>query len=134
MVGALSSAGVFTGVELRPHLVALARELTTRACLDRCAFLSKDALRVDWNRFDAFCRFSPFTEHLPGARRLDDTIEVAPARHAELLARIHDRLAKLPSGTRVATFHGFGGSLPGGWSLSHVEEIEGGPLEVWRRS
>lgn len=133
MVGALTSAGVFTGVELRPHLVALARELTAGARLDRCAFLIKDAIRIDWSPFDAFYLFNPFTEHLPGARRLDDTLQVAPTEHTQLLARIHDRLATLPSGTRVATFHGFGGSWSGGWSLAHAEEIEGGPLELWRR-
>src|SRR5262249_15946045 len=53
------------------------------------------------------------------------------AGFAEQVAATEARLAELEPGTRVVTFHGFGGEMPPGLALAELEEIEGGELALW---
>src|SRR4051794_18508227 len=78
--GALTSPAVFTGVEQRPHLVEIARQVARTSCIKRCTFVQGNARDLDWNEFDAFYLYNPFAEHLPGYPSIDDAIERTPER------------------------------------------------------
>jgi hypothetical protein len=47
------------------------------------------------------------------------------------LRRIEQRLAATPPGTRVVTFHGFGGQLPASFARIAREPVGDGALELW---
>jgi hypothetical protein len=49
---------------------------------------------------------------------------------ADQIARTQALLGELARGTRVVTFHGFGGEMPASFALSSVETI-GGELALW---
>jgi SAM-dependent methyltransferase len=139
VVGALTTAGAFTGVEQEARLHEVAREVSRRVGA-RCRFVRGDAFALDWGDFDAFYFYNPFAEPVPegdgsGGRREPPAIDAEPAARAERqaahVAAVLERLDAARVGTRVVTYHGFGGSLPGGWEEVGKDRIRGGPLELW---
>jgi SAM-dependent methyltransferase len=126
-IGALSALGTWVGVEQHASLVesasALARALGVE---DRTRFLNADAFSIDWNEYDALYFYNPFELGL-----LDGP---DPSRPRSIqIARVQDRLALLPSGTRVVTFHGFGGVMPPSFELLYHERVPdvGLDLTMW---
>ena len=54
----------FVGVELRPHLVHMARKVASRLAVDNATFLEGNALDLDWSAYDAFYFYNPFEEQI----------------------------------------------------------------------
>ena len=94
----------------------------------RTRFVHGDGSRLAWDGFDAFYFYNPF-----------HTVMLAPhaspfVRYAAIqgtLRRIEQRLAATPAGTRVVTFHGFGGALPASFTRISREPAGDGALELW---
>jgi hypothetical protein len=130
-IGALSSAGMWCGVEQHEPLVAASRRLTRAlGVASRTQFLQGDALAIEWSEFDALYLYNPFElplfpDRTDGARQaIEFRIQVA---------RVQERLATLRGGTRVLTFHGFGGIMPPSYELLYQERIPvvGLDLVLW---
>jgi len=125
-------ACTFVGVELRPHLVRLARKLATRLSLANAMFLDGDALDLDWSEYDAFYFYNPFAEQMyEAAFVLDRTLHLDPSRFSEYVMGARQRLAFARIGTRVVTYHGFGASPPHGYDLIETHPIGTDCLELW---
>jgi SAM-dependent methyltransferase len=130
-IGALSSAGQWCGVEQHESLVAAGRRLTRALGIaNRTTFVHGDALAIDWSDFDALYLYNPF--ELPTFPDRHDA-----ERHAlefkVQVARVQDRLAAMSGGTRVLTFHGFGGIMPSSYELLYQERVPvvGLDLVLW---
>jgi tRNA G46 methylase TrmB len=67
----------FVGVELRPHLVRLAKRLAHRFAVTNATFVCGDALDLDWSEYDAFYFYNPFAEQMR-----DEAIAAGVASHA----------------------------------------------------
>jgi hypothetical protein len=114
LIGALVTGAMWWGIEVAHH---------TR-------FVHGDGSRLAWDEFDAFYFYNPFT-----------TVMLAPhaspfVRYATIqstLRRIEQRLAQARAGTRVVTFHGFGGHLPAGFTRLLREPTGDDALELWVR-
>jgi SAM-dependent methyltransferase len=131
LVGALTTEGTFIGVEQRLRFVQVARELVHQAQVPQCAFLHANVLELDWQDFDGIYLFNPFAENLPHQAPIDHTVGLSTELYEQYVHFMEEKLAQAPVGTRVATYHGFGGTLPAGWK-SHGREMKaGGPLELW---
>ncbi len=114
LTGALTTQGRFTGVEQRPWLVDAAREAALKLGVTAAEFVCGDVRSVDWRAFDGFYLFNPFGEnHLPDEERIDDDVELNTERHSVDVAFVEEQLLRAPPGTRLATWHGFGGMLEG---------------------
>lgn len=114
LAGALATPGHFTGVEQRPWLVDAAREAARELGVTTAEFICGDVRSVDWRAFDGFYLFNPFGEnHLPDEERIDDDVELNTERHSVDVAFVEAQLLRAPPGTRLATWHGFGGHLEG---------------------
>ncbi len=131
LVGACVTDGHFVGVEQRPHLVRVGREVARRCQVERCEILHGNVLDVDWRRFDAFYLFNPFAENLPGYPPIDATVRLSRYAYRKYVRFVEERLAELPAGARVVTYHGFGGRLPARWREVATEYCGTGPLELW---
>lgn len=132
-VGALSSRASWYGVEQYQPLVTVAERLArTLGIADRTTFFVGDAFSVDWNGFDVLYFYNPFelplfpTEPEAGSNRATFRAQVA---------RAEERLNALPIGTRVVTFHGYGGTIPPGFDLLFSERVRtmGLRLNGWIR-
>jgi SAM-dependent methyltransferase len=122
----------FIGIECRLPLVRVANRIATDLGLRNVDFMHGDAVDVDWAPFDAFYFYNPFAEHICGsASSLDAGIELAPAYFFHYVRFVRQRLAAAPVGTRVVTYHGFGGLPPLSYVRLAHEYVETGPLELW---
>jgi len=129
VVGAMSSSGMWYGVEQHEPLVHAARMLaSTLGVAKRTMFLHGDALAVDWHAFDAIYLYNPFESPLS---------DVDPRQHMvafrALVAEVEYRLATLRDRVRVITLNGFGGAMPTSYELVYHERISavGLNLALW---
>jgi len=129
VVGALSSVGMWCGVEQHAPLVHAARRLARALNVaERTMFLHGDALAIDWREFDAIYLYNPFENPL-----FPVTGDHGHSDYRLQVARVQDRLASLPERVRVVTFHGFGGVMPSSYELVYQEKMPtvGLDLVLW---
>lgn len=133
-IGALVTTALWHGVERDPELVATAYATAVALRVDhRTSFSVGDATRIAWNRFDAVYLFNPFEAALFADGPLDEPYYQTRRwlAYCDELEATEDRLADMPAGTRVVTYHGFGGDLPGNYSLAYRDPVETGFLSLW---
>lgn len=126
-VGAVSTYGTWVGVEQHGLLVDAAEQVACAlGVAERTRFIAADAFAVDWNDFDALYFYNPFELALFGE-------ELPRAVREARIASVQQRLAALPGGTRVVTFHGFGGAMPPTLELIYYERVSpvGLDLALW---
>ncbi len=122
----------FVGVELRPHLVHMARKLASRIGVPNVRFIHGDAMDVDWSAYDAFYFYNPFAEQLHDAELLlDRSLSCEPAKFVEYAAAARQRLSIAAIGTRFVTYHSFGASAPSGYDLVESHSLGSDRLELW---
>jgi SAM-dependent methyltransferase len=128
-LGAVVHAGTWHGIERDPALVAVAAEIARDLEVDHCTrFCAGDALTTGWRGYDGVYLYNPFESQRFGG---GFARAAGGAGYAEQVAAAEARLAELEPGTRVVTFHGFGGEIPPDFALAELEEIEGGELALW---
>jgi SAM-dependent methyltransferase len=129
-VGALARRAHWTGIEREPRLVALATTLAASLGVrDRTTFRCGDAGNVAWNDFDSLYFYNPFESVLFGSEITDLPRRWGLFGHE--IDLVVARLVDLPSGTRVVTYHGFGGEMPDGFVLRSMEQVGRGQLALW---
>ncbi len=132
LVAAAATGADVKGVEQNPYLLSVARESARRmgVAIDVRAgsFESEDP-----STFDGIYLFNPFTESIciPGAVA-DLGHDVRSSRSEVRRAEIFLRGARV--GARVATFCGFGGTMPDRYAILVREQRGGGTLEVWTKT
>jgi len=135
LVGALTTPGTFVGVEQRLSLTTFARSFALKHRLERVSFLNAGIELVDWSRFSGIYLYNPFIETLyQPADRIDDTIESGQERYVRLVRFVQLKLNRLKVGTRVVTFHGFGGDLPPSYKMVMQERWGEDFLICWEKS
>lgn len=132
LVAALSLPGVFYGIEQRFHFVKAAHEVGERLGLRNARFLHGNMLDVEWSGFDGFYLFNPFAENIATeCAPIDESVDRTPELFRAYVRGVSERLDRARSGTRVVTYHGFGGEMPPGYRLE-LEELSGTErLELW---
>lgn len=114
VTGALTTLGHFTGVEQRGWLVEAAREAASKLGVTRAEFVNGDIRSLDWTAFEGFYLFNPFGEnYLPDDEQIDHAEVRARDRMDADISFVEQQLVRAPFGTRVVTWHGFGGVLEG---------------------
>jgi predicted RNA methylase len=129
IVGAATTGAHFTGIELRLHFVRAAIAVGSRLLLRNVHFIHADILDVEWRPYDSYYLFNPFAEHLIGA--IDETVPARPPLYSFYVDAVHRRLSAATQGTRVVTYHGFGGHMPASFRLAHREKAGSDALELW---
>jgi SAM-dependent methyltransferase len=129
LVGALTTEAQWFGIERDARMVVAATEAAKRlGVAGRTSFRLGDMELLDWSRYDAFYLFNPFGEILYGHD--DDALE-RRIRYATSIEIVQERLATARQGTRVVTYHGFGGDMPPELELVHREPKRDGDLCLW---
>jgi predicted RNA methylase len=129
-IGALSSPGQFAGVEQRPYLLQTARE-TCDELGASATFIQGNMADLDWSLFDSFYLFNPFYENREADIRIDDTIPLSLETFEQYIRVVRAKLRCAKVGTRVVTYHGFGGDVPYGYHLVKREPLGTSVLELW---
>jgi SAM-dependent methyltransferase len=129
LVGAALTGASFTGIEQRLHFVQAAIDAGARLRLRTVHFIHANILDINWRPYDSYYLFNPFAEHLMGG--IDDAQPVAPALYDFYVREVRKRLREARTGTRVVTYHGFGGSMPRSYRLARREKAGSDELELW---
>jgi len=133
IIGALATDLEFVGVEHRASLVEAAREAAELFSVgDRASFAHASVDGFDASGFDAFYFYNPFGEnlHVP-SESLDSSVELGHERYMRDVRHAKEMLRDAPVGTRVVTYHGFGGRVPKGYFLDRAERIGTDALRLW---
>jgi hypothetical protein len=134
IIASLSVSGLYTGVEQRQHLVAEARRVGRRLGAWRASFIHADAFELDWREYQCLYLYNPFAELMfESDRRIDNFIEAGAERFDSRVSATVSRLASMPAGTRVMTFHGFGGFFPSCYRRLSRRWAGTGDLELWMK-
>jgi SAM-dependent methyltransferase len=134
LVGALTTPATFVGVEQRPHLVELSRNLAWQLGAKSALFVCKDAFDIDWGDYSSLYFYNPFIEGLfTEDRRIDTAIELSEELHAASVLRLADKLSTLRKGTRVVVYHALGCTFPCGFERVALKRSVHSDLELWRR-
>jgi len=132
IIGALTTRGVFSGVEQRADLVEVARAAAHHFGARRAQFIHGNIITLDWRAFNAFYLFNPFAEYGEGLfGAMDQTIGCSPTLRDEYVRFTKARLEAAPEGTRVVTYHGYGGPPPAGFRCIRCEPKGSDFIEVW---
>lgn len=132
IVGAAMTRAHFVGVEQRAHLVAAATDAAEHACARTARFVVGDFDDVDVSTFDAIYLFNPFEESLWGRSEwLDDTIAHSIEKARRDIEHAEQMLERATPGTRVATYHGFGGTMPPSYLHVVHERAHSDHLDLW---
>lgn len=125
---------MYIGGEQRASLVEMARQARSLLGCPRTAFAHGNMANLDWGFFDGFYLYNPFYEHQVDQVRIDQSLIYSQDTFQEYVQVVEEKLAKLKEGTRVATYHGFGGTFPPGYHRLYCEAAGAGFLEVWEKS
>ncbi len=131
IVGAITTPGQFIGVEQRPCLVDVAQGAARSFQAGRATFIQGDMSDLDWDFFDSFYLFNPFYENRAPTIRIDQEVVLSEERFASYVSLVQGKLKLLRPGTRVVTYHGFGGDFPVGYRCLLRERAGSDTLNLW---
>lgn len=130
-IGALSSPARFYGIEQRAHLLIVAREAVSRLKISNAKFMFGNMATLDWSLYNGFYFFNPFYENRFKLAKIDETISVSYEKFQLYTETVVSKLSAVKAGTRVLTYHGFGGVMPDCFELVKVQEIGSHHLDLW---
>lgn len=131
-VGALTTAGYFTGIERRAALHAAAEAFAQQHDIERVDFLLADVVTADFSAYDAFFLFNPFFENLGLDDPIDDGFVLKRAAYDHYCAFTRAQLTAMPAGTRLATYYSFLDDVPQE-AYRPVAESRVEKLRFWER-
>jgi hypothetical protein len=135
IVGALTTQATFTGLEHRAHLVQAGREAIRALGIPRAHLVHGTLSSVDFDAYDGFYLYNPFEENVfPKDKQLDHTVPLSADRFRADIASVEEALARAKVGTRVITFHGFGGELPATYRALPEETRRTAFLRLWEKT
>jgi len=129
IVGAACTGASFTGIEQRIHFVRAAMDAASRIGVSNVHFIHANILDVSWRPYDSYYLFNPFAEQMLGG--IDHTLPIAPTLFGYYITEVRKRLREARPGTRVVTYHGFGGSMPKCFRLASCRRAGADELELW---
>lgn len=126
---------VYCGIEYRPRLVTVARELARRFDVEaRVGFIEGAFADTNVLRTDAVYLYNPFGENLRSDDGwLDDTVALGHARFRHDVALVQRFLDSLPAGAHVVTYNGFGGRMPECFVEVRTDHTFENALCMWRK-
>jgi SAM-dependent methyltransferase len=135
VVAALARDLSFVGLEQRGHLVDAARSLAARFDLgERVSFIHGSLGDVRLEDFDALYFYNPFAENIFCEEdQLDRSVELDERRFAQDVLFVENALERMPTGTRILTYCGFGGRIPDTYELSRWAKGNSNHLRMWTK-
>ena len=121
------------GIEQRTNLVEIANRIIDLNELSGVSIIEMNMLDLDWESFDIYYLYNPFQEHVEDDNLyiFDKDIELSSKLYAKYTSAVYRQLVWAKSGKILITFHGYGGRIPNGWTMTSTKLIKGGDLEMW---
>jgi hypothetical protein len=131
-IGAAVTDATFVGLEHRQSLVDIARAAIEELSIPRVRIEMGGLETISYEGFDALYLYNPFEENLSDENeRIDAEVSLSQERFCQDVRFVEGVLARAARGTRVVTYHGFGGSMPRTYRLRVSEQCGTGALRLW---
>ena len=121
----------FYGVEQRKSLVAHAETARTILGLQNVEFINRNFSQLDFTQYDHFYFYNSFYENLVGTDKIDDAIEYSRGLYNYYNRVLFQKLAEMPTGTKLVTFQSLESEIPG--SYHHVNNRFDDLLKFWMK-
>lgn len=130
MVGAkYHPEAFFAGIEQRPQLTKIAQQISQELQLTNTTFFTGDFSEIDFSDFQHFYFYNAFYENLIDNDSIDQTIVQTPELFNLYNRKLYKLFKKLPSGTRIASFHSSDNEMPNDYEVVGVGSNE--DLKFW---
>lgn len=120
---------LFTGIEQRASLNQIAQSVAHDLSLNNTEFLTGNFTDIDFTPYHHFYFYNAFYENLIDNDSIDQTIQQSPELFNLYNRKLYKQLKKLPSGTRIATFHSSEYEMPNSYQVVGVGSNE--DLKFW---
>jgi len=107
----------FYGIEQRNDLVFYATTAKEILGLSNVTFIHTNLVKLDFSEYDHFYFFNSFYENLPGTCKIDNKLTYSSYLYNSYNRYLYDQLEKMPTGTRLATYHCSEEEAPDGYHL-----------------
>jgi hypothetical protein len=132
IIGALTTRATFTGIEHRAHLVEAGQAAIRALGIPRAELVHGALSSIDFSAYEGFYLYNPFEENFFAKdKQLDDTVPLSADRFRADVAMVEQALERAKVGTRVVTFHGFGGRIPDTYRALPEETRRTALLRLW---
>jgi SAM-dependent methyltransferase len=131
LIGAAMQHVSFAGIDQRGHLLEEGQAIARRANISNVEFIHGNMMDLDWSDYNAFYLYNPFLENVCMPAIIDETVPLKPEYFYQYVEAVQQKLMDLPSGTRVVTYHGFGGEMPYGYRMTANKKIGSDFLQCW---
>lgn len=121
------------GVEDRNELLEVALTLKTNLNLANVAFKSQNFLKSFPYGHSHYYLFNPLYETMKGSHSIDDSKLKSANLFLHNLQILKELLYLCPKGTKLITYHGFGGSVLPGYKVQKKVNLDLGEWIVWER-
>jgi SAM-dependent methyltransferase len=121
----------FFGVEQRRHLVEHAETARRIVGFTNVHFLSLNMTQLDFKQFDHFYFYNSFYENLMDTDKIDGSVKCSPPLYNYYNRVLYKKLAEMPIGTRIVTYHCLEGRIPWGYQL--LDEHRSPFLKFWMK-
>lgn len=131
LIGAATTNGHFTGVELRTNLVKIAQDLSTAHQINNTTFIEDNITNIDFKSYSAFYHFNAFYENIDPTGEIDQTIPLNKKLYTSYSQYVKDQLQTMPIGTKLATYFSYKEEVPNCYKV--VKKLFGGKLIFWKK-
>ncbi|HVR01143.1 MAG TPA: methyltransferase domain-containing protein [Polyangia bacterium] len=132
IVGALSTAAEFVGVERREGLVQVARRAAAQLGSTRATFVHANMDSFSFDGFEGVYLYNPFYEQISKFLPLiDRDVGRSVAAHRYFVRTTIEKLLAASPPLLVTAYHGFGGAMPPEFERMGAEPAGNDQLEMW---
>ncbi|MDF3818748.1 methyltransferase [Leptospira sp. 96542] len=121
------------GIEVRKNLFDFAEVIKEKLEIPNLEFFNRDFLHFDLSQFSHVYCFNPMYEQMTGKHSIDDSLPKSSILYIQNLLRLKERFKDLKLGSKIITYHGFGGKMPDNFRLIKKIELESGDVEIWEK-
>lgn len=108
----------FFGIEQRHHLYHTAETARLNLALPNVEFIYGNFTQLDLTAYDHFYFYNSFHENLVDHDHIDESIDYSVELYFYYTRFLFKQLEKMPSGTRIVTYHSLEGEIPPGFNLA----------------
>ncbi len=131
LIGAATTNGHFTGIELRANLVKIAQDLSTAHQISNTTFIEDNITNIEFKHYSAFYHFNAFYENIDPTGIIDQTIPLNKELYTSYSQYVKKQLQTMPIGTKLATYFSYKEEVPNDYKA--VKKLFGGKLIFWEK-
>lgn len=129
LIGAITTAGHFTGVEKTKKLVDISRKIQKREHLQNVTFLHDDIKNIHLNNYSALYFYNAFHELILENDTLENPALIAEQMYYDYSNFLYEQLETMPLNTRLVTYFGHINQVPNSYRL--VDSAFDNELKFW---